>query len=65
MVKETDRPEVRNYGRHMFNMGFIQGWKKNGHARRRRILLKEKSQQRRFGEFFDYIEDLCFGNRRK
>ena len=65
-MKESNIPtEVRLYGKECHEEGYNQGWDKNTYTRRRRLFRKEESQFRRFGEFYDYLSDLIFENRRK
>ena len=64
-MKLHERPEIINYGRENFKLGFTLGWNDNANTRRNYIRLKEKSRLKRFNEFFDYLEDQVWGNRRK
>ena len=45
-------------------MGYDLGWRKVWYAVIRRKAVIEKSQRRRFGEFFDQLEDKIFANKK-
>jgi hypothetical protein len=65
MKKITETPEVESYGRENFAQGYKTGFEKNASDRRKRLSLKEMSQRKRFGEFYDWLDDKIAANKKK
>ena len=65
MTRLTEKPEIILFGRTRYKEGWKRGYKKATADRRKRLARKEKFLQRQFGEFYDYLDDMIFKNKRK
>jgi len=65
-MKEKELPpEVRLYGRSKFEDGYSKGYFQRIYDMRRIRDDRARSLKKRFGKFWDYIDDMIASNKKK
>ena len=64
-MKLTEQPEIKNFGKEKKANGYVDGYNRSTWDRRKRLSLREKNHRKKFGEWWDYLSDEIFDNKKK